>query len=99
MSEGGGIVGGASSPVPVYKIRFAEPVLASFTKPLPAVCIMCARMLAGSAPRFPARKSANTPDTCGQAMEVPLMVADPTSAVFVAEVIDTPGAKMSTHVP
>jgi len=103
VSAGGGMVGGASvgasPPVPVYNIRFAEPVLASFTKPLPAVCNMCARIVAGSEPGFSARKRAKTPDTCGQAMEVPLMVADPTSAAFVAEVIDTPGAKMFTHDP
>ncbi len=39
------------------------------------------------------------PETCGQAMEVPLMVLDAVSLVGHALVMDTPGAKRSVHSP
>ena len=43
--------------------------------------------------------SAATPATCGEAIEVPLMVLVALVLVCHAEVMPTPGAKRSTHVP
>lgn len=42
---------------------------------------------------------ATTPATCGQAMEVPLMVAEAVSLALPADLMLEPGAKMSTQVP
>lgn len=55
--------------------------------------------VATSAAGYDDRTSAATPATCGAAIEVPEMVL---IAVFDdrhADVIDTPGAKISRHVP
>ena len=41
----------------------------------------------------------NLPETCGQAMEVPLMVLVASGSPIQAEVMSTPGAKMSTQAP
>ena len=45
------------------------------------------------------RISAAAPATCGEAIEVPLIVFDASSLVFQADVIEEPGAKMSTQDP
>ena len=41
----------------------------------------------------------NIPATCGQAIEVPLMVLVASGSPSQADVIATPGAKISTQVP
>jgi hypothetical protein len=43
--------------------------------------------------------NAATPATCGEAIEVPLRVAIALAAVYQAEVMELPGAKMSRHFP
>mgnify|MGYP001453789597 CR=1 FL=1 len=45
------------------------------------------------------RKSAATPATCGDAIDVPLQVAVELSLSAVADVISPPGAKRSTRLP
>lgn len=54
---------------------------------------------AGDEVGFPASTSAATPATCGDAMEVPLMLLVAVSLVFHADVIELPGAKMSRQDP
>ena len=46
-----------------------------------------------------ARISAAAPATCGVAIDVPLIVLVAVSLVFQAEVMLSPGAKMSMQVP
>ena len=41
----------------------------------------------------------NLPETCGQAIEVPLMVLVASGSPIQAEVMSTPGAKISTQAP
>src|SRR3954453_6460925 len=48
---------------------------------------------------LPCRESAPTPATCGDAIEVPLMVLVAVVELYHDEVMLLPGAKMSTHVP
>ncbi|GAB3811006.1 hypothetical protein GCM10027605_50320 [Micromonospora zhanjiangensis] len=43
--------------------------------------------------------SAEAPATCGEAIDVPLMVLVAVLLEYQAEVIDVPGAKMSRQVP
>jgi hypothetical protein len=43
--------------------------------------------------------NAATPATCGDAIDVPLMVLVAVLLVYHAEIIDEPGAKISTQVP
>jgi hypothetical protein len=57
------------------------------------------RTSAGVAPGRCSRTSAAAPAVCGAAIEVPLIVADATSEVCAAEVIETPGANQSTQLP
>lgn len=44
-------------------------------------------------------RSAAAPATWGQAMDVPDKLVDPVSEVWLADLIERPGAKMSRHVP
>ena len=55
--------------------------------------------VAGEAPGFASRKSAATPATCGDAIEVPEIVLVAVSLVLHDEVMFEPGAKISKHVP
>lgn len=64
-----------------------------------ALLVIAAATSAGDAAEFVSRKSAATPATCGDAIEVPEMVFVAASPVAHADVILEPGAKMSTHVP
>ena len=52
-------------------------------------------MAAGLACRY----SAAAPATCGEAIDVPLIVFVAVLLVYQADVMLEPGAKMSTHVP
>jgi hypothetical protein len=54
---------------------------------------------AGDAAGMSWRNSAAAPATCGVAIEVPLMVAEPVSFPPNADVMSPPGAKRSMHVP
>jgi hypothetical protein len=53
----------------------------------------------GEAPGFVCRYSAIAPATCGDAIEVPLMVFVAVLLVDQAEVMLDPGANMSRHDP
>ena len=55
--------------------------------------------VAGDAPGFPCRYSAATPAVCGVAIDVPLIVFVAFIDVHHADVMLTPGANQSTHVP
>ncbi len=54
---------------------------------------------AGVACGLACKAKAATPATCGEAMEVPLMVLVAVLLVIQAEVMLEPGAKTSTQVP
>src|ERR671918_49910 len=54
---------------------------------------------AGEAPGFPSRYSAATPATCGDAIDVPLMVLVAVLPVDQADVTLAPGANTSRQVP
>jgi len=45
------------------------------------------------------RRTAATPDTCGQAIDVPLICAVPEFELWLADVMYLPGAKRSTQLP
>ena len=53
----------------------------------------------GLDPGFADRYTAAAPATCGDAIDVPLIVAVAVLLVMYADVMDEPGALMSTHVP
>ena len=53
----------------------------------------------GNADRLFSKYSAATPATCGAAIEVPPIVRVAVLLVCQAEVIELPGAIISTHVP
>jgi hypothetical protein len=53
----------------------------------------------GEAPVFTAKYKAATPATCGEAIEVPLIVFVAVLLVYQADVMLEPGAKISTQVP
>jgi len=54
---------------------------------------------AGDADVLFCKYNAATPATCGDAIEVPEIELVAVSDVYHAEVIEEPGAKMSTQVP
>ena len=64
-----------------------------------ALLLIAEATVAGDALGFVSKKSAATPATCGDAIEVPEIVFVAVLLVAQAEVILEPGAKMSTHVP
>src|SRR5215470_5201799 len=91
--------GGGGVPAPTNSRRFGEPV-PGLTMWLRVASLniwdaTCAGVRVGLAPRM----SAAAPVTCGVAIDVPLMVLVAVSLVFHAEVMFTPGAKMSVQVP
>ena len=55
--------------------------------------------VAGLADAAPCRYSAAAPATCGDAIEVPLIVFVAVSEEYQAEVMPDPGAKRSTQLP
>ncbi len=57
------------------------------------------RTEAGEAEGFPSRYNAATPATCGDAIDVPLMVAVAVLLSSHAEVMELPGAKISRQLP
>jgi hypothetical protein len=57
------------------------------------------RRVAGAAAGLPCRYRAATPAVCGVAIEVPLIVFVSVELVDQADVMPTPGANQSTHVP
>src|ERR1051325_1882474 len=69
------------------------------TTPLVELLMSAEATDAGVAVGLSPMYSAAVPQTCGVAMEVPLMVFVAVVDVSQAEVMFTPGAKMSTQVP
>ena len=53
----------------------------------------------GEAVGLPCKISAATPATCGEAIEVPLIVLVAVLLVYHADVIELPGAKTSRQLP
>ncbi len=53
----------------------------------------------GEAVGLPCKIKAATPATCGEAIDVPLIVFVAVSLVYHAEVIELPGAKISRQLP
>lgn len=104
-SEGGAgdvevlVEGSGSVKPPVYNNRLGEPGMASLTMDAVATCSKRSATWLGV--RFGScwSNSAAAPATCGQAIDVPLMVALPVSDDTAADVIDEPGAKMSRQDP
>jgi len=60
---------------------------------------MTASTSAGVRVESSSRMSAAPPATCGQAIEVPLMVAEAVSVPWPADLMLEPGAKMSRQAP
>lgn len=79
--------------------RFGDPVPGLVTLLGVEFVTIAAVTAAGNEPGFVSRKSAATPQTCGDAIDVPEMVFVAVSFVFHEEVMLEPGAKMSTQVP
>ena len=83
----------------VMRSVFGDPDLTSSNRPVVANSISFEFTNAGVAVGYADRIRAATPATCGDAMEVPVMVAVAVSEVLNEEVIEPPGAKISTHGP
>src|ERR1044072_5626779 len=82
-----------------YSRRFGEPVPALVTTFVVAPLTIALRTVLAEAPGLNCLKSAATPATCGEAIEVPLNVAVAVSELNHEDKIPEPGAKMSKHVP
>src|SRR5439155_4196684 len=92
-------LGGGVPPPPTKSRAFGEPVPGLFTTPMVALLTSALPTCAGVKDGFAASTRAESPVTCGVAIEVPLIVFVAVSLVIHDEVMFTPGAKMSTHVP
>lgn len=95
---GGGGGGGAPSNTECRRM-FGEPEPGLPTTPGVPLATMASRTCCGDADGFAARYSAATPATCGVAMDVPLIVLEAASEPIHADVMPTPGANQSRHVP
>src|SRR5438046_1951960 len=91
--------GGGGLPPPTKSRAFGEPVPGFFTTFLVALLTSVSRTCAGVKDGFAESTRAEAPVTCGVAIEVPLIVFVAVSLVSHDDVMFTPGAKMSTHVP
>jgi len=84
-------------------MRLGDPVLASETRPLLEAAFMAVHSLSPVASGCKDESSpsirAATPETCGHAIEVPDIVAIAALDRWPAEVMLTPGPKMSKHLP
>ncbi len=69
------------------------------TCPVVAALVSAVATAAGVELRCADRYAAAAPATCGDAIDVPLIVFVATSLVFQDDVIDDPGALISTQVP
>src|SRR5262249_1940323 len=78
---------------------FGEPAPGLPTTPPVALLTRESRTCCGLKAGLAPSTSAAAPTTCGVAIDVPLIVLVAVSLVFHAEVIPTPGAKMSRQVP
>src|SRR5205085_6022975 len=76
-----------------------DPVPGLFTTPDVAFVVNALATAAGVAVVLPARYNAAAPHVCGVAIDVPLIVFVAVVDEYHDEVMCTPGAKMSTHVP
>ena len=79
--------------------RFGEPVPADVTRFGVAAVTRASRTWVGVRALFAPRRRAAAPATCGEAMDVPLMVFVAVDDVYHAERMLEPGAKMSRQVP
>jgi hypothetical protein len=85
--------------VPTERSRFAEPVPGLVTTPVVALLASLSRTWAGVRDGLVESTSAAAPATCGDAIDVPLIVLVAVFDEDQSEVMDEPGAKMSRQVP
>src|SRR5215207_1467157 len=79
--------------------RFGVPAGTEVRTPCVALPVSATATRSGPAPGLVERYSAAAPATCGEAIDVPLIVLVALSLPIQAEVIATPGASMSTQEP
>src|SRR5215204_7468747 len=91
--------GGGGLPAPTNSRRLGEPAPGLVMTFIVALEYMVLATVCGAMVGLALRISAAPPATCGAAIEVPLMVLVAVSLVFHAEVMPSPGAKMSVQVP
>ena len=91
---GGGVADGTS----MYRSLSGSPQH-SLSAPFVVAASIDAQTCAGVACGFACRSNAAAPATCGDAIDVPLFVADATSEAMPAERIPDPGANRSLHDP
>ena len=94
-----GVDTGADVNEPINARRFGDPVPASVTTAGVAAPETAPATLAGAAVGFICRYNAAMPATCGDAIEVPDHVAVVVVPPIIDDVMLTPGANMSRHVP
>ena len=95
-----GAGGGSTSVAPIVESsKLGEPLPMEDRWLSVALANRVAATAAGVAVGLAPRVSAATPVTCGEAMEVPLMVLLAVMLVYQAEVMLLPGANRSTHLP
>ena len=82
-----------------WRSRSGSPARRLTTTPVSEFALICDQMSAGCAEGFVSRRRAATPATCGAAIEVPDLTVWSESEPIPAEVIPSPGAKMSTQDP
>ncbi len=93
---------GTSAGAPLAKEKISllgDPVPTEVKRLAEALAVKKATTAAGVACGLACKARAATPATCGDAMEVPLMVLVAVLLLIHAEVMPEPGAKTSTQVP
>lgn len=99
-APGTSIVGGEIVVEPLRKSkRLGDPAPTEDTTPTVALSVTAEATPDGLSVGLIVSKAATAPETCGAAIDVPLMVLVAVFEVLQAEVMDEPGAKMSTQVP
>jgi hypothetical protein len=83
----------------MYSRRFCEFDPAFVTLPVVAFDVIVVATVDGLALGLPWRISAATPATCGEAIDVPLIVFVAVLLVDHADVIELPGANTSRQLP
>jgi len=97
---GGGAGVGGGPPSPTYKNTLVSPDL-NPSMPFHTELFFNNSKTSSpkSSPVVPSICKATAPDTWGQAIDVPLMVADPESEVWDADFTLLPGAQISVQLP
>jgi hypothetical protein len=98
---GATVVVGVVEPEPesTYSKTLGEPPSANVTRSGVAEATSVSRTCVGERPPLAPRRRAAAPATCGEAIDVPLIVFVAVDEVYQADLMLEPGAKMSRQLP